>query len=472
MNSTVNSRVLGQFLTRHRFRFLILTISTLCLTLVFSNMISVNFTIICMDPEKSRPNETTHFTLHHYSNSQKTILQWSVSIASMVATVPFSYVCTRYGAQHVFFVSGLISALSTALIPIAAKIGFLWFVLMRTFQGIAYACDFAVIGLVTSRWASLSENAIFLAVLTTFPAFSNIFTNSISGVICDSSLGWPSVHYVHSFVTALSFVAWFVFYTDRPEVNRFVSSTELLTIHESKSEAHKKPTGRIPYFSILKNKVVWSVWLNAFTDLFASFFFILYGPTYNHKVLKFDPTNTGIVNALDYLTIIPVKFACGYASDKYNCLPEKQKMRLYNSLATLIPAVIFVVVCFVPTNIPIISVVLFGISNTAIGCNCGGYYKCGSIVSRQYAEFVIAMTQFIKCAVFFIAPLLVEIFVHDETVGSQWHPIFWIMSVSLVISNGIFCFYATDQPADFTKTEELEKFETKQIHQPKLGVKL
>ncbi|KAI6181596.1 hypothetical protein M3Y98_00845900 [Aphelenchoides besseyi] len=356
-------------------------------------MISVNFTIICMDPEKSRLNDTTHSSLHHYSNNQKTILQWAVSIASMLATVPFSFFVYTFWR-------------STCLLRQRIDLSI----------GLAYACDFAVIGSVTSRWASLSENAIFLAVLTTFPAFSNIFTNSISGV----------VHYVHAFVTVLAFFAWFIFYTDRPEVNRYVSFTELLMIHEGKSEAHKKPTGRIPYL-----------------------------------VLKYDRTNTGIMNALDYLTIIPVKLACGYASDKYNCLPEKQKMRLYNTLSTIIPAVILVVVCFVPTNIPIITIVLFGISNTAIGCNCGGYYKCGSIVSRQYAEFVIAMTQFIKCAVFFIAPLLVEIFVHDETVGSQWHPIFWIMSVSLFISNGIFCFYATDQPADFTKTEELGKVETK-----------
>ncbi|KAI6232603.1 hypothetical protein M3Y99_01006800 [Aphelenchoides fujianensis] len=113
--------------------------------------------------------------------------------------------------------------------------------------GLAYACSFAVIGVVTGRWSSLTENAIFLSLMTTFPAFSNIFTISISGVI-----------------------------------NRFVSSTELAAIHEGKSEAHRKPPGKIPYL-----------------------------------VLKFDATDTGFLGSLDYVGIIPFKLASGYASDKY-----------------------------------------------------------------------------------------------------------------------------------------------------------
>ncbi|KAI6228969.1 hypothetical protein M3Y99_01168600 [Aphelenchoides fujianensis] len=460
MNSTGNKRVLGQSISRHHFRYVLLLVATLCLTITFSNMISVNFTITCFDPVKMA-NQTHPHTLHRYSPNQKTILQWSVSISSMIATFPFSFICTRFGAQHAFFVTGLLSAASTALIPAAADLGFWWFVLLRVFQGLAYACSFAVIGVVTGRWSSLTENAIFLSLMTTFPAFSKIFTNSISGVICDSVLGWPWVHYVHAIVSLVVFMLWFAFYTDRPEINRFVSSTELAAIHEGKSEAHRKPPGKIPYLKICKNKVVWSVWLNAFTDLFASFFFILYGPTYNHKVLKFDATDTGFLGSLDYVGIIPFKLASGYASDKYHCMPERQKMWTYNTIATIVPALIFIAVCFVPTDVPLVTIVLFGISNTAIGFNGGGYYKCGSLVSRQYAEFVIALTQFIKCACFFIAPLLVQIFVHDETNGSQWHPIFLIMSGSLFISNAIFCVYATDKPAEFTYTPVEDDAEVK-----------
>lgn len=37
-----------------------------------------------------------------------------------------------------------------------------------TFQGVAFGSDFAVIGLITVQWASLKQNAIFIAMLTSF----------------------------------------------------------------------------------------------------------------------------------------------------------------------------------------------------------------------------------------------------------------------------------------------------------------
>lgn len=113
------------------------------------------------------------------------------------------------------------------------------------------------------------------------------------------------------------FTLWFIFYTDLPENNKFVSSKELKVIQEQKSEAHKAEKRKIPYVKVVKNPIVWTVWLNAFVDLFAAFFFILYGPTYNAKVLNYDPKNNGLLGALEYAGIIPLKILAGYASDKY-----------------------------------------------------------------------------------------------------------------------------------------------------------
>lgn len=52
----------------------------------------------------------------------------------MIATFPFSWLCTSYGARYVFFLSGMASAISTAIIPPAANLGFGWFIFVRVFQ--------------------------------------------------------------------------------------------------------------------------------------------------------------------------------------------------------------------------------------------------------------------------------------------------------------------------------------------------
>ncbi|CAD5212230.1 unnamed protein product [Bursaphelenchus xylophilus] len=444
----------------NNFRWFILFLATACLTSVFSNMVTINFTIICMDPGKNSTINPAN-PLHHYSQGEKTMIQWTVSIASMIATFPFSYACTKIGAQYVFLATGLLSALSTAIIPPAIEWGFYWLLAARVMQGIAYACDFAVVGVICSRWASLRENAKFLALLTCFAPLSNALTNMVSGVICDSSLGWPWVHYSHALLGLFLFILWAIFYTDDPQNNKFVSKKELSIIHMDKSEAHRNHTGYVPYKEICKDKVVWAVWVNAFADLFSGFFLFIYAPTYTKKVLGFSTTETGIVGALGSLSHIPVKLVCGYFSDTCKCLPERKKMWIFNSVAVLTPAAIYIYLCFAPASMPLLTAIMFGGVHAALGFNCGGFYKCGSLVSRQYAEFVIAFTQFIKCSVFFIAPALVAIFVQDETNATQWHAIFYLTAGFLVVANIFFCIEATDKPASFTaitgpKTKQVE----------------
>jgi MFS family permease len=165
----------------------------------------------------------------------------------MVATFPLMWVCNKYSAKWVFFASGIVAAISTSLIPASLSIGFNWFLVVRVFQGLSYACDFAIIGVLVTRWASLAENAKFIALMTCFSPLANTFTNVISGFICDSSLGWTWVHYIHGIICAILFILWFVLYDDDPKQSKFVSSKELNVIYKGKSEAHKNQCSFVPY---------------------------------------------------------------------------------------------------------------------------------------------------------------------------------------------------------------------------------
>lgn len=97
-------------------------------------------------------------------------------------------------------------------------------------------------------------------------------------------MGWPWVHYFHAIVSIILFTTWAIFYTDDPRKNTFITAKELSIIHRDKTEAHKTHEPFVPYFVIAKDKVVWAVWLNAFADLFSSFFLYIYAPTYIKNV--------------------------------------------------------------------------------------------------------------------------------------------------------------------------------------------
>ena len=57
-------------------------------------------------------------------------------------------------------------------------------------------------------------------------------------------------------------------------------------------------------------------------------------------------------------------------------------MVFFNSLSLIIPGILYLAVGFVPDNQPMIAVLMFIVINALFGANCGGFYKCGILVSR------------------------------------------------------------------------------------------
>ena len=86
-----------------------------------------------------------------YSRSEKGWLNWVVAIGSVIGTFPFNWLYTRlignkiffffykqqysYGARWVLFSAGMLSTLSTALIPLTAThLGIVGFLILRFIQ--------------------------------------------------------------------------------------------------------------------------------------------------------------------------------------------------------------------------------------------------------------------------------------------------------------------------------------------------
>ncbi|KHJ92120.1 hypothetical protein OESDEN_08002 [Oesophagostomum dentatum] len=172
---------------RDRFRYVLLILGFLCLTSICSNYIIINFTFICMANDASDIIEVgngTFINRFDYTPAEKSSIIWAVAIGTILGTFPINYCYIRFGARLVlwpFFISGVLSALSTAFIPVAAYFGLPFLLFSRFVQGLAYAADFAAIGILCVRWAPLSQTGIFISVLTTFTPVSTVITNPLSG---------------------------------------------------------------------------------------------------------------------------------------------------------------------------------------------------------------------------------------------------------------------------------------------------
>ncbi|VDO76506.1 unnamed protein product [Heligmosomoides polygyrus] len=421
----------------HRFRYVLLILGFFCLTSMCSNYIIINFTFICMANDDTDLVDSGNGTLvnrFNYSPPEKSSIIWAIAAGTILGTFPINYAYIRFGARWPFFISGMLSVLSTATIPLAAHLGLPFLLAFRFVQGVAYAADFAAIGILCVRWAPLSQTSLFISILTCFTPVSTVLTNPLAGWLCQSSLGWRSAFYIHAAFGLVMFLLWIIFYDDDPQLHPNVSEKELQKIQRDKTQAHIERDSFIPYKEILKDKVILIVWFNAFVEMVTVTLLLVYAPTYFHVVLGYDIPTTGVLVSFAACIHLPLKFAGGVLSDRwFRSFTERTKMRFFNSVAVGLAGVFCGLIGVFPAEYSRTGVLLFTATITCMGFNPGGFYKCGTLSSRQYAHFVLATIQFMKCIALFVGPVMVALLVHDEHRHDQWRYVYWINGVLLFL---------------------------------------
>jgi len=93
------------------------------------------------------------------------------------------------------------------------------------------------------------------------------------------------------------------------------------------------------------------------------------------------------------LTTINNQIFAGLSSDKFTCISETNKLRVYNSLALGVSALFLIVLAFVPYNSGWPGMIALIAATAAFGFNGGGFNKCSTLVARQYSEFVLGVVQ-------------------------------------------------------------------------------
>ncbi|MFH4979468.1 hypothetical protein AB6A40_006177 [Gnathostoma spinigerum] len=460
----------------HMTRYLILVVTLVCLTSVLSNIFVFNFTVLCMNKGNTYklPMSSPNATEEAYNNDEKQLIFSAVAVGAIIAVIPTTHFIQSHGARIVFFVMGMVTATATALVPLAATTNstLAFFLIVRIFQGMSFAACMPTAGVLTSSWASLKQNGLFMSVLTSFAQLCNVFSMPVSGQLCSSSLGWQSVYYLHAALSYIFFILWFFLYRNRPEKHPLVDKIELEKIvrgkttcavildesnfnvadsHHQKSKASKE-SKKIPYLAILKTPSIWGVWIASIGDLLSIQLIATFSPQYLKEMLGYSMKNTGLTAALPVLFQFFIKIAAGYSSDRIRCLSELTKLRLYNSIALGLSAFFMIALAFVSQGSKTIGLLLLTVTAALFGFNGGGFNKCATLVSRQYSQFVLGNIQLIWCLSMLICPNLVLWILREGTIG-EWRIVFILHAVILLITNAIFCFTASAEAAPWTNAD-------------------
>uniref|UniRef100_A0AC34R549 Major facilitator superfamily (MFS) profile domain-containing protein n=1 Tax=Panagrolaimus sp. JU765 TaxID=591449 RepID=A0AC34R549_9BILA len=374
---------------------------------------------------------------YYYSSTERAVLFAAVALGAILFLIPLTRLIDRWGTRKTFTLVGVISAIATGLVPVAASLGFVPFVIVRVIQGVGFAACFPVVGSVTSAWAKLSENGLFNGALTGFLQLGPVIAMPISGFFCHLD-AWELTYYVHALLTIFwILIFWFVF-RDTPSEHKKVTTRETneiqagkvvvdgrskhnrtktpcLDIYKSKSviaiwvaaignmggiflvmfaPIFIRQVLRYPVIAIYKSKSVIAIWVAAIGNM-GGIFLVMFAPIFIRQVLRYPVIAVGFQAALPTLLQFIVKLKAGAISD-YIKLPETTKVKIFNSIAFFGMATFFILIALIASEeTQVISIVFLVASATILGFNTGGFFKAATLVGRHYSFFVNAHVQLI-----------------------------------------------------------------------------
>ncbi|VDO10802.1 unnamed protein product, partial [Brugia timori] len=284
----------------------------------------------------------------------------------------------------------------------------------------------------------------------TFSGLGPVITMPMSGFLCSTSLGWPSVFYVHATITLIFLVIWWILYRDQPSDARWISASELKLITDGKSDnKEKRSEDKLPIREIFQTTSVWAIWIAAIGNMYSIQMVVVFAPTYISQVLGLPIVSVGLTAALPTLLQFAVKMLAGTASDKITSLRETTKVRLFNTVAFLGMGIFLIALAYTPANRTIVALFFLISSTTILGFNTGGFFKSCTLVGRQYSYFVNAIVQVIMCIAMLTVPFIVTSLTPNG-LSDEWYHVFILHAGFLFITNVIFCKLGKGTAAAFT----------------------
>nr|CAD2185450.1 unnamed protein product [Meloidogyne enterolobii] len=490
-----------------RTRFLMMILCLLCLASVWSNILCFNFALICIDHaegieleaveqqqqingsegemsllESVTENESfgTNYSLStldnnnstptnnsktprlHFTARQRIFLTSTVALAALISNFAVVSLVNHCGIRTVFACLGMLSAISTCLLPAAIELGFYYVLACRFLQGIAFSANFPVIGSFTSKWTYYKQNGLFVSALVAYVQLAPAITMPVSGALCEL-LGWPSVFFAHGGACSILFSLWALFFRNSPNKHPFVGEVELRKIAVGKTELNKELQKKIPIREILRTASVWAVWIAAIGNFVCVNMMFLYSPSYLNVVLRFPVAHTGFSASLAPLAQFCIKLLAGFTSDKIRFLSETNKLRLYNSIAFFGSGLFLSMLAFFPTDQPTLCLVLLGISAGLLGFTTGGFFKAGPLVAKHYALVVMGQISLAITITLLLVPIMQNTLApHNK--AEEWRYVFLLTAAVLTISNLAFCLMCSAEPAHWTTDEFSRNASRSKIH--------
>lgn len=434
----------------------------LCIVVNYMSRLNVSVAIVAMThAESTNPN----YDEYSWNAKQKSYILSSFYWGYILTQFPGSYMCRKCGAKFTMFISTLGSSFFSFITPICMPLGdgegwqiyCIIRVLQGLFQGLFYPCILEHL----AKWAPIEERTRLGALCHTGMEIGTILSMAVTGLIAQSSLGWPGISYVSGGLGLIWCALWLLLADNTPSTSKLISSKELkyiLSSQQKDDSVHKKISipwkaifTSVPFFSLM---IVRSAESWGYSTIQAEI------PSYLQGVLNMDIKINAFFSALPFLAMFILSYIYLISADvlvKKKIVTLAILRKTINSIAMWVPAVTLIAVGYLDETQKILAIILMTLT---IGFNAGVTIGSGLNtidLSSNHTGILIGIINTVVSCVSLVTPLFVGVVVTDATDRFQWKVIFMISAVVFFLGNLQFIFFGTSKTQVWNHENYLSK---------------
>ncbi|XP_034257092.1 sialin [Thrips palmi] len=362
----------------------------------------------------------------------------------LLTQIPGGRMAEQLSAKWVMLAAVLVNAVCTLLTPAAAELHAGALLAMRVGEGLGAGLTFPAMHVMISRWAPPDERSVLSSVIYAGTALGTVVSMLLAGVLA-ATLGWASVFHVMGALSLVWCVLWLGLVADSPALQRpaLITRAERELIEQALGK-HKqvRREGReaspVPWRNVWKSGPFWAILVSHVCSNFGWYMLLIELPTYMRHILHFSIKENAGLSALPFLLMWLFSMFLGRLWEwcqKRGSLSTSSSRKISTLIASLVPALCLLAVCFVGCNKPIV-VMLMSVSVMSVGGMFSGFLSNHIDIAPNFAGTLMAITNTFATIPGFIVPIFVGQVTHGNQTIDAWRTIF-LTTVGLFICEAV-----------------------------------
>lgn len=336
----------------------------------------------------------TRASVYQWSPETQGIIFSSISYGIILTLIPSGYLAGILGAKQMLGAGLLISSLLTLFTPMAADVGVILVIVIRTVQGMAQGMAWTGQFTIWAKWAPPLERSKLTSIAGSGAAFGSFIILCVGGLI-SQALGWPFIFYIFGSIGCICCLLWYTVIYDDPMNHPCISAKEQEHIVSSLAQQPISPRRSVPVKAMVRCLPLWAIFTGFFSHFWLCTIIITYLPTYISTVLHVNMRDSGVLSSLPFVAAASCTILGGQLADfllSKNFLSLIGVRKLFSSLGLLLPSLCAMALPFVASSYMTTIVLLILIPGTSNLCDSGFIINTLDVAPR-YASFLMGISR-------------------------------------------------------------------------------